>query len=85
MPKEHKVYKAIVEAATAGRLKEPFSKKDFERECSGFAHGTYNTFLWKHRKDNPAGASELFKLVSPGKFALLLPLKYGLDQSKKSI
>ncbi len=41
--------------------------------------GTYNAFLWKHRVGNPGGKTELFVKVSPGKFALKRPLKYGLD------
>lgn len=79
MPSEHKVYKAIVEAIKAGRLREPFSKEDFKRECPGFGYGTYNTFLWKHREGNPGGSSELFEKLSLGKFMVLRPFKYGLD------
>lgn len=79
MPREHKVYQAIVLAIKEGRLKEPFTKEDFRRACPGFGYGTYNAFLWKHRKGNPGGASELFKEVSPGKFRLLRPFKYGID------
>jgi len=79
MPKEHKVHKAIVEAMKAGKLGEPFSKEDFERECPGFGHGTYNAFLWKHRRGNARGDSELFRIVSPGKFMVPRPFGYGLD------
>jgi hypothetical protein len=78
VPRKHEVYKAIVEAIKAGKLKEPFSKTDFERECPGFGHGTYNTFLWKHRKGNPKGTSELFERTLPGKFLVERPFKYGL-------
>jgi len=79
MPREHKVYKAIVEAIKTGKLKEPFSKDDFEKECPGFSQGTYNAFLWKHRRGNPEGASELFEIVSPGKFVVKRPFKYDLN------
>jgi hypothetical protein len=50
----HKVYGAIVKAIRSGRLKEPFSKKDFENSCPGLGHGTYNAFLDKHAVDNPS-------------------------------
>jgi hypothetical protein len=79
VPREQKVYKAIVEAIKAGKLKEPFSKDDFERECPRFGYGTYNAFLWKHCRGNLGGASELFERASPGKFVILRPFKYGLD------
>jgi len=79
MPRRHEVYKAIVAAMKSGKLREPFSKEDFERQCPGFGYGTYNAFLWKHRKGNPGGASELFEMVSSGKFVVLKPFKYDLD------
>lgn len=79
MPREHKVYQAIVLAVKEGRLKEPFSKEDFRRACPGFGEGTYKAFLYKHRSGNPWGASELFEEVSPGKFRLLRPFKYRID------
>jgi hypothetical protein len=72
----HKVYFSILEAVNKGRLKEPFSNDDFERECSGFAKGTYPVFLHKHRIGNPGGNSELFELVAKGKFKLIRPYKY---------
>lgn len=75
----HKVYRAIVEAVKAGRLEEPFSKEKFRRACPSFGEGTYNAFLYKHRKGNPGGNSELFDLVLSGKFVVLRPFKYGLD------
>jgi hypothetical protein len=31
--REYKAYKSIVEGIKAGKLKEPFLKEDFEREC----------------------------------------------------
>ena len=74
----HKVYSAIVATVKEGKLKEPFSQKDFRQACPGFAEGTYNAFLHKHRKGNPGGASELFDKVAPGKFRLLRPFRYGL-------
>lgn len=74
----HKVYEAIVKAIRARKLVEPFSKKDFEAGCPGFRIGTYNAFLYKHRRGNPSRKSELFELVSPGQFRCLRPFKYGL-------
>jgi hypothetical protein len=79
MPIEHRVYRAIVAAVKEGRLKEPFSKDNFRRECPGFANETYDTFLCKHRRGNPEGASELFEEVESGKFRTLKPFKYGVD------
>ena len=79
MPIEHRVYRAIVAAVKEGRLKEPFTKEDFRRECPGFGNGAYNAFLWKHRRGNPGGASELFEEVKTGKFCTLKPFKYGVD------
>jgi len=73
----HKVYKAIVRAVTLGRLKEPFTKQDFRATCPQFKEGTYNAFLWKHRKGN-GETSELFEVVTPGRFKVLRPFKYGL-------
>ena len=75
---KHRVYQAIVEAVKDGRLKEPFSKEDFHLACPGFGEGTYNAFLYKHRKGNPGGVSELFEQVSTGHFILLRPIKYGI-------
>lgn len=74
----HKIYTAIVLAVKKGTLKEPFTQADFRRSCPGLGEGTYQAFLYKHRKDNPGGNSELFQLVSPGKFRLLRPFLYGL-------
>ena len=75
----HRVYSAIVSAVRSGRLVEPFSCADFRRACPGFSKGTYKAFLYKHRLDNPGGcSSELFELVSPGRFKLLRPIRYGL-------
>lgn len=74
----HRVYSAIVSAVRSGRLVEPFSCADFRRACPGFGEGTYKAFLYKHRLDNPGGCSELFELVSPGRFKLLRPIRYGL-------
>jgi len=77
--KGHNIYRAIVKAVKEGRLNEPFTKEDFRRACPGFGEGTYNAFLGKHRVDNPRGNTELFELVEPGKFRLVRPFKYGLD------
>jgi hypothetical protein len=74
----HKVYRAILQAVQSGRLAEPFSNEDFRQACPGLWAGTYQAFLHKHRRGNPGGASELFELVSPGRFRLLRPVKYGL-------
>ena len=76
----HRVYRAIVEAWKRKRLREPFTKDDFREACPGFGDGTYNAFLHKHRRGNPAGTSELFELVAPGRFRLLRPLRYGLGR-----
>jgi len=77
MPR-HEVYSSIVDAVRKGRLKEPFTKDDFRRACPGFGEGTYNAFLDKHRVGNPGGNSELFIKVTPGKFKLKRPIKYGI-------
>jgi hypothetical protein len=74
----HQVYGAIVSAVKTGLLREPFSKEDFRAACLGFGGGTYQAFLWKHREGNNGNASELFALVSPGRFNCLRPFRYGL-------
>ena len=74
----HRVYGAIVRAVRAGRLPEPFGSNDFQRSCPGFAPGTYNVFLSKHRRGNPGGNSELFEHLAPGQFRCLRPFRYGL-------
>jgi hypothetical protein len=74
----HKVYSAIVNAVNSGELKEPFNTNDFRLACPGFADGTYNVFLYKHRKGNPGGNSELFEIVSTNRFIMIRPFKYGL-------
>ena len=76
MPK-HIVYSAIINAVKSGKLKEPFGKKEFRVTCLGLGAGTYEAFLYKHRKGNPGGNSELFELVSKGKFKLIRPFLYG--------
>lgn len=75
----HKVYEAIVNAVQQSRLKEPFDKEEFREACFGLGEGTYNAFLHKHRKGNPGGVSELFELVSPGRFKLIQPLRYDFE------
>ena len=50
--------------------------EDFRRACPNWKEGTYQAFLYKHRKGNPGGNSELFEKVGKGKFQLLKPLKY---------
>ena len=74
----HVVYRAIVEAVRSGELVEPFSKADFKRACPGHGRGTYQAFLWKHKRAN-GKTSELFDSVSPGRFVLIRPFLYGLD------
>jgi hypothetical protein len=74
----HKVYSAIVQAVKKGEIKEPFTQDDIRRVCPGFGDGTYQAFLYKHRKGNPGGASELFEIIELGKFSLLRPFRYGL-------
>ena len=74
----HKVYKAIVEAVKAGNLVEPFGEKEFRVACPSLGEGTYKAFLHKHRVGNPGGTSELFELVSPGKFKCVRPFLYNL-------
>ena len=71
-----RVYTAIVRAVENERIIEPFTNEDFRENCLGFGNGTYNAFLHKHRKGNPAGSSELFILVSPCRFKLIRPVKY---------
>lgn len=74
----HKVYSALVQAVKFGQLKEPFGQDEFRHACPGLGEGTYQAFLHKHRKGNLGGASELFELVSAGKFRLLRPFRYDL-------
>lgn len=75
----HRVYRRIVGAVKSGELKEPFTTDDFREACPGLAEGTYNAFLHKHRVGNPGRNSELFDKVSPGRFRLVRPYKYGID------
>jgi len=74
----HTVYSRIVEAVNNGFLNEPFGMDDFGAACPGLGAGTYKAFLYKHRKGNPGGNSELFEQVAPGRFKLMRPVKYGL-------
>lgn len=75
---QHAVYSAIVDAVKSGQLVEPFNKQEFRSARPGFGEGTYNAFLYKHRKGNPGGNSELFELVSKGRFRLIRPFRYGM-------
>jgi hypothetical protein len=75
---DHKIYRAIVQAVEGGRLQEPFGTFEFQASCPGLGQGTYQAFLYKHRRGNPGGNSELFEQVAPGRFVLMRPLKYGL-------
>lgn len=74
----HKVYSAIIQSVKSGKLKEPFGQDDFRRACPGFGEGTYKAFFYKHRKENPGGASELFEMITTGRFCLLRPFRYDL-------
>ncbi len=62
-----RVVTAIDMALNSGMLVEPFSSQDFRGTCSGFGKGTYNAFLWKHRKGNRK-TTELFELIAPNQF-----------------
>ncbi len=62
-----RVFTAIDNALAEGVLAEPFSNEDFRAACPGFGIGTYNAFLWKHRKGNGA-TTELFELVGRSQF-----------------
>ena len=80
----HVVYRSIVEAVSSGGLVEPFSKADFELACPGHGRGTYQAFLWKHRRAN-GKTSELFDLVSPGHFVLIRPFLYSLNRTSNAL
>lgn len=54
-------------ALASGRLVEPFSNRHFRLACPGFGEGTYNAFLWKHRRGN-GNTTELFDLIAPNQF-----------------
>jgi predicted aspartyl protease len=62
-----RVAKGIDAALTTGRPVEPFSNQDFRHACPGFGNGTYQAFLWKHRRGN-GRTTELFELVGPNRF-----------------
>ena len=75
---KHKVYSAIVNAVRDGKLQEPFSTQDFKAACPELGKGTYNAFLYKHRRGNNGGNSGLFEKVGVNNFKLIRPIKYGL-------
>jgi len=75
---KHRVYSEIVRNVKEGKLKEPFSVNDFRSSCKGFAEGTYKAFLYKHRKYNLNGNTELFIKVGKAKFKLLRPIRYNM-------
>ncbi len=77
---KHEVYHTIVKAIRAGELSEPFTALDFQKSCPGLGNGTYNAFLYKHRRGNPGGNSELFDKIAPGKFICPRPFKYDLGE-----
>jgi hypothetical protein len=72
----HKVYAAIIQAIKNSELKEPFGQAEFRRACPGLGEGTYKAFLYKQRKGNPGGATELFDMVASAEFRLLRPFMY---------
>lgn len=72
------VYKAIVRSVRAGRLREPFSARDFRRACPGFSKGIYSAFLPKHAAGSRLADSVLFERVAPGKYTCIRPFRYGL-------
>jgi hypothetical protein len=76
--KYHKVYAALVEAVSAGRIVEPFGAADFRAGCPGFAEGTYRAFLWKHSGSDKVEAKDsvLLERTRPGRFKLVRPFKY---------
>ena len=74
---DHNVYRSIVCAVKEGRLKEPFGNKEFAEHCPGFCRGTYNAFLYKHRREK-GNTTELFERVAPGRFILIRPFRYDL-------
>ena len=76
---QHRVYSTIVEAVKSGKLREPFTSNDLIRVCGKqIKEGTCKTFPRKHRIENPAGNTELFEMVSKGKFKIIRPYKYDL-------
>lgn len=77
---KHRVYTCIVRAVKSGKLKAPFTQDDFRNACPNFGEGTYMAFLHKHRVGNPGNNTELFEKVSPGRFKVVRPFKYRLDQ-----
>lgn len=63
-----KTFANIVSAIKAGKLKEPFTERDFRQACPGLPEGTYRAFLHKHARANTGQYSNLFERVAPGKF-----------------
>ncbi len=62
------IVESIDRALDGGTLREPFSNEEFRASCPGFGRGTYNAFLWKHRKGNPDRKTEYFEKVGINKF-----------------
>jgi hypothetical protein len=74
--KYHRVYRALVEAVTGGKLQEPFGQAEFRRVCPGFAEGTYRAFLWKHSGGgSDPTESRLLERTAPGRFRLTRPFR----------
>lgn len=72
------IYTYIVKAIKNKELKEPFTAKRFKEVCEKWKRSA--SFLWKHRRGNPGGNSELFEriLSKPRKFKLTKPLRKDL-------
>jgi hypothetical protein len=67
MARQGRIIKAIDAALAKKAHLEPFSNRDFRRICPGFGCGTYQAFLWKHRRGN-GNTTELLELVAPNQF-----------------
>jgi hypothetical protein len=67
IPREGRVIKTIDAALAKGTLLEPFSNEHFRQACPGFGGGTYQAFLWKHRRGN-GHTTELFELMAANQF-----------------
>ena len=71
MENHGRIYQAILDAVTSGRLIQPFRSSDIGKACPGFAENTYKNFLAKHAQGNPSNATELFKRVQRGLYCLV--------------
>jgi len=79
---EHRCYRSIVGAVKDGRLKEPFTARDWHEADKSIPETTWRNFLSKHRKDNPHNNSVLVKRVQEtpeARYELIRQEKYGID------